>query len=212
MDKKSELLYDEGKWTPTYYKSRRWYMWKSVLNDRTCDVCRKKHGKIMPRDVPWGERPPVHPHCKCILTMLRTVLIGTMTRSMENGVEVYYSRHGELPAHYLTKKQAESLGWIRREGNLDQALPGAVIGGNIYWNDDGKLPHASGRIWYEADFDYYTGFRGGCRFLYSNDGLMFVTYDHYETFYAVGHGVDVEEKDMTDFQKFLFDLEEFLPW
>ncbi len=118
--------------------------------------------------------------------MLHAVLVGTMTRAMENGVDVYYAQHGELPSRYLTKKQAESRGWTSKRGNLDQVLPGAVIGGDIYWNDDEKLPNAPGRVWYEADFDYYTGYRNSCRFLYSNDGLMFVTYNHYNTFYAVG--------------------------
>lgn len=131
---------------------------------------------------------------------------------MENGVEVYYARHGELPTHYLTKKLAEALGWTRKGGDLDQVLPGAVIGGDIYRNDDGKLPHTPGRIWYEADFDYDIGYRNRCRFLYSNDGLMFVTYDHYDTFYAVGYGADVEEIGMTDLQKIGFDVEELLSW
>lgn len=55
-------------------------------------------------------------------------------------------------------------------------------------------------------------YRSDCRFLYSNDGLMFVTYDHYDTFYAVGYGVDAEEEGMTDFQKAGFKVEELLSW
>lgn len=78
MDKKSELLYDKDSWRPTYYKSRKWYMWKSTLSDRTCDICKKKHGKVLPRNVSQKERPPVHLHCKCRLVMLLTVLIGTI--------------------------------------------------------------------------------------------------------------------------------------
>ena len=59
------------------------------------------------------------------------------------------------------------------------------IGGDEYINDDGKLPMVNGRKWYEADFDYYGGFRNDCRILYSNDGLIFVSYDHYQTFYEI---------------------------
>ena len=59
---------------------------------------------------------------------------------------------------------------------------------------------------------YYTGYRNDFRFLYSNDGLMFVTYDHYNNFYAVGYGVDVEEAGMTDLQKIGFKVEELLSW
>ncbi len=212
MDKGSEALYDKARWEPTYYKSRKWYGWKSLLTDRTCDTCKKLHGKVMSRNVSREEKPPVHLYCKCRLVMLRAVLVGTMTRAMGNGVDVYYAQHGELPSHYLTKKQAESHGWTNKKGNLDQVLPGAVIGGDIFRNKDERLPNAPGRVWYEADFDYYIGYRNSCRFLYSNDGLMFVTYDHYITFYAVGYGVDAEEEGMTDLQKINFIMEELLPW
>ena len=54
-----------------------------------------------------------------------------------------------------------------------------------YYNDDGHLPSASGRIWYEADINYKTGRRNDQRIIWSNDGLIFVTYDHYETFYEI---------------------------
>ena len=54
-----------------------------------------------------------------------------------------------------------------------------------YYNDDGHLPVEFGRVWYEADINYTDGYRGTCRVLYSNDGLVFVTYDHYETFIEI---------------------------
>ena len=60
-----------------------------------------------------------------------------------------------------------------------------LIGGDPYKNRDGRLPYAPGRIWYEADFDYIGGFRNDCRLIFSNDGLLFVTYDHYETFIEI---------------------------
>ena len=53
---------------------------------------------------------------------------------------------------------------------------------NIYRNRNGHLPQADGRIWYEADINYTGSYRSRHRILYSNDGLIFVTYDHYETF------------------------------
>lgn len=62
---------------------------------------------------------------------------------------------------------------------------GKTIGGNIYHNRAGKLPQANGRIWYEADINYTSGYRGSEHILYSNDGLVFVTYDHYQTFYEI---------------------------
>ena len=60
-----------------------------------------------------------------------------------------------------------------------------MIGGDIYENRNGKLPTENGRIWYEADINYSSGFRNTERILYSNDGLIFVTYDHYKTFYEI---------------------------
>ena len=48
-----------------------------------------------------------------------------------------------------------------------------------------KLPTKRNRTWYEADFDYDTDYRGEKRILYSNDGLIFVSYDHAKTFYEL---------------------------
>ena len=63
--------------------------------------------------------------------------------------------------------------------------PGAIIGGDVYKNKKEILPFAPGRVWYEADINYTGGYRGSQRLLYSNDGLIFVTYDHYNTFYEI---------------------------
>lgn len=60
-----------------------------------------------------------------------------------------------------------------------------MIGGNVYQNRDNKLPDSDGRVWYEADINYNDGYRNRQRVLYSNDGLVFVTYDHYQTFYEI---------------------------
>ena len=67
-----------------------------------------------------------------------------------------------------------------------QVILSVIILAAIYKNRDHRLPVAIGRVWYEADFDYVRGYRNGCRLLYSNDGLIFVTYDHYLTFYEIG--------------------------
>lgn len=60
-----------------------------------------------------------------------------------------------------------------------------MLSGGIYQNDDGHLPDVPGRIWFEADLNYYEGRRNGHRILFSNDGLIFVTYNHYRTFYEI---------------------------
>ncbi|MCI8844429.1 MAG: hypothetical protein HFF08_09995 [Oscillospiraceae bacterium] len=80
-----------------------------------------------------------------------------------------------LPSYYITKEEASVSGWKSWLGNLAEVLPGKLIGGTIYYNMDRRLPGESGRIWYEADFDYQGGFRNSKRLLYSSDGLVFVT-------------------------------------
>ncbi|MCH5717378.1 ribonuclease domain-containing protein [Niabella hibiscisoli] len=61
-------------------------------------------------------------------------------------------------------------------------LPGRAIGGDVFSNREGGLPSAEKRKWFEADLNYKCGRRNADRLLYSNDGLVYVTYDHYKTF------------------------------
>ena len=128
-----------------------------------------------------------HENCKCILVQMRTKKLGYVTEDRWSSADVYIACLGKLPDNYLTQKEAEKAGWIREEGNLAEELPGKLIGGDIFQNKEHKLPSSLGRIWYEADINYESGYRNDSRILYSNDGLIFATYDHYETFYEVLH-------------------------
>ena len=83
----------------------------------------------------------------------------------------------KLPPNYITKTEAEALGWIPKQGNLTEVAPGKSIGGDIFMNKERLLPYANGRIWYEADINYITGFRGSDRILYSNDGLLDIIFN-----------------------------------
>ncbi|MGA5674913.1 ribonuclease domain-containing protein [Bacillus bombysepticus] len=85
----------------------------------------------------------------------------------------------------MTKQQAEALGWDRKKGNLHEVAPGKSVDGNIYHNNEKLLPSAPNRTWYEADINYSSGYRGNDRILYSNDGLVYKTSDHYKTFTEV---------------------------
>ena len=80
-----------------------------------------------------------------------------------------------------------ALGW-RNGKDPKKYAPGKMYFGGEYRNEDGHLPSAPGRIWYEADINYYEGRRNGHRLLFSNDGLIFVTYNHYVTFYELSSG------------------------
>lgn len=92
-------------------------------------------------------------------------------------------RHA-LPERYLDKDAAEDQGW-QPGSDLCDSAPGAAIGGDRFGNRERRLPQRRGRQWYEADLDFACGRRGAKRLLFSSDGLIYVTVDHYETFRQV---------------------------
>lgn len=97
-------------------------------------------------------------------------------------VAAYIHKFSRLPANYITKEEATKAGWISTEGNLWDVTDKKCIGGDVFGNREKSLPDTNGRVWYECDVNYYGGFRGGERIVYSNDGLIYYTEDHYETF------------------------------
>ena len=90
---------------------------------------------------------------------------------------------GHLPPRYVTKDEARARGW--RGGGLCTVWPGHVIGGDVFNNFGRQLPGGAGRVYHEADLDTGCGQRGAKRLIYSNDGPIFVTVDHYNTFTQV---------------------------
>lgn len=94
----------------------------------------------------------------------------------------YIFAHGTLPDNFLTKNEARQLGWDSSKNYVSNVAPGYSIGGDKFGNYEGLLPDASGRKWYEADANYTVGPRGAERILYSSDGLVYYTNDHYQTF------------------------------
>ena len=105
---------------------------------------------------------------------------GTYTSKEE--VAAYLHEYGHLPSNFITKKEAKKLGWISSEGNLDKVAPGMSIGGDYFGNYEGNLPEAKDRDYYECDIDFDGSYRGAKRIVFSNDGLIYYTEDHYETF------------------------------
>ena len=97
-------------------------------------------------------------------------------------VAVYLETYDQLPDNYLTKKEAEKLGWVSSKGNLWKVADGCSIGGDRFGNYEGLLPNAKNRKWTECDIDYTGGRRNGKRIVFSNDGLIYYTDDHYESF------------------------------
>ncbi|WP_192705403.1 ribonuclease domain-containing protein [Paenibacillus sp. OAS669] len=100
-------------------------------------------------------------------------------------VAKYIQAHNKLPDNFITKNEATKRGWDPQKGNLNKVAPGKSIGGDVFQNRENKLPSKKGRIWYEADINYKSGHRGKDRILFSNDGLIYKTEDHYETFQQI---------------------------
>ena len=96
-------------------------------------------------------------------------------------VAAYINEFAKLPHNYITKNQAKKLGW-QTKGTLDKVTPGKSIGGDRYGNYEGLLPKKNGRVWTECDIDYVKGKRNAKRIVFSNDGLIYYTGDHYKTF------------------------------
>ena len=99
-------------------------------------------------------------------------------------VVLYLEVYDELPPNYITKSEAQALGW--EGGSVEKYKEGAAIGGDRFGNREGLLPTADGRSYMECDIDTH-GYssRGSKRLVFSNDGLYFYTSDHYESFSEV---------------------------
>lgn len=96
-------------------------------------------------------------------------------------VALYIHTYGRLPENYITKKQAQALGWSG--GSLEPYAPGKCIGGDRFGNYEGLLPKQSGRSYIECDIDTLgASSRGAKRIVFSNDGLIYYTADHYQSF------------------------------
>ncbi len=165
-------------------ESINWKNWMSVLSPTTCTECSQKHGTIFPFDIDETKYVPIHLNGQCKIVPMRTKQVGTATEDGVLGADVFLMYRHRLPEHYISKAEAKKFGWISNQGNLDEVAPGKMIYGD-HQNRYGKLPSAPGRSWYEADINYRGGYRNHDRILFSSDGLIFVTYDHYQTYHEV---------------------------
>ena len=104
------------------------------------------------------------------------------TYTSKECVAAYIHQFGKLPGNYITKAEARKLGWVSSQGNLNRVAPGKSIGGDKFGNYEQLLPVKRGRQYYECDIDYMGGRRNAKRIIFSNDGLIYYTEDHYSTF------------------------------
>ncbi len=170
---------------PKVSKSTKWKRWYASITPQTCKPCLNKNGTLFNEEHPLDETPPLHEHCRCYLDAAMAITAGTATIDGFCGADYFLKIYGRLPENYLSKTEAEAKGWNNKKGNLHELAPNSSIGGMLYRNTNNKLPNKPFRIWYEADINYLGGFRNKQRILYSNDGLLFITYDHYKTFYEI---------------------------
>ena len=148
-------------------------------------TCHERHGQIYPINAIVNPEPPLHPRCRCEIEEMDVMAAGTATAMGENGAD-----------YYITSDKAfTDYGYKKGKNTVGGKAPGKMLGGDIYENDNGHLPDASGRIWYEADINYIGGKRNTQRIVYSNDGLIFVTYDHYFTFIEIIKISDTDEEE-----------------
>lgn len=165
--------------TSTNYKN-----WRAVLDLKTCADCRSRHGKIYQIGELVFPEPPLHPNCRCDIIPMESIVAGGATKDGNEGADYCLKHFGKLPEYYVSSSDLEKLGW-RYGKRPSKFAPEKMYSKGVYDNSDGHLPDAPNRIWYEADINYYEGRRNRHRILWSNDGLIFVTYDHYETFYEI---------------------------
>lgn len=99
----------------------------------------------------------------------------------KDDVALYIHLYGHLPDNFITKDEARDLGWSG--GSLEPYAPGKSIGGSHFGNYEGLLPEADGRTYTECDINTMgADSRGAERIVFSNDGLIYYTNDHYESF------------------------------
>ena len=104
-----------------------------------------------------------------------------MLLTSKDEVAAYIRDNGCLPDNFITKAEARELGW--NGGSLEPYAPGMCIGGDRFGNYEGLLPEKGGRTYYECDIDTLGAeTRGAKRIVYSSDGLIYYTEDHYESF------------------------------
>lgn len=103
------------------------------------------------------------------------------TYTTKEDVALYIHTYRTLPDNFITKAEARALGWDG--GALEAYAPGKCIGGENFGNYEGLLPEQDDRDYTECDIDTLgASSRGAKRLVFSNDGLIYYTEDHYESF------------------------------
>ena len=127
-----------------------------------------------------GETASVSPaETTAVLTETEAVIDENGRYTTKEDVSLYIYTYGDLPKNFMTKSEARALGW--EGGGLEEYAPGMCIGGDYFGNYEGLLPED--RDYTECDIDTLgRDSRGAKRIVFSDDGLIYYTEDHYESF------------------------------
>ena len=98
----------------------------------------------------------------------------------ENTVINYVKENNKLPDYYITKGEARKQGWVASKGNLCDVLPGKAIGGDKFSNREKTLP--TNNQYFEADVNYNCGNRNADRIVFTKNGEVWLTKNHYKSF------------------------------
>ncbi len=180
-------LFEKGKldiFEPKTQESVNFKNWHAQIDYKTSERCCAMDGKIYWIYETPDIEPPLHNHCRCSIISMKSIVSGNATKDGTNGADYWIKHYGKLPDYYTSKQDFKDAGWHDGKPPV-RYIPDKMMGGDIYNNDELRLPDSPGRIWYEADINYYEGRRNLHRLVWSNDGLVFVTYDHYKTFYEI---------------------------
>lgn len=95
-------------------------------------------------------------------------------------VALYLWTYKKLPANFITKAEAQKLGW--EGGSVEKYKAGAAIGGDRFGNYEALLP--KDKSYRECDIDTDgASSRGAKRIVYAEDfSAVYYTDDHYESF------------------------------
>ena len=184
LDVVFQIAFNGGNFSPVLDVSEIYKHWISQKDWRRCVECKNLNGKIWRLDEPPEPQAPLHPNCRCVIEDMESIKAGTATINGTDGADWALKYEGILPDYYITKASIKELGWTPGSDPSDYA-PDQMITGGIYQNRNGHLPAKEGRLWYEADINYREGKRSSQRVVWSDDGLLFATYDHYETFHEI---------------------------
>ena len=143
---------------PPAGQSSRWKHRMTEMDPKVCSKCEEMQGKVYSLYETPDPAPPLHPNCRCEIEVMKSVIAGFGTKDGINGADWWLKHYNKLPNYYITWDDLYSLGY--RYGKPPRKYtPGMMMYGGIYENKNGHLPSDPGRIWYEADSNYFEGQR-----------------------------------------------------